>query len=101
MSKRNSGYLAKRQAELNHYSRNSIQMANDAFFMAAADMFGLGPKRAAKLQMMVNSYLREVAELVTEDSKADAHFIYAKTKIDNRLKEIFGEGFQSWEERYE
>lgn len=101
MAKRNSGYLAKRRAERNIYTRNSIQMAVDAMMLAVNEVFGIGAKRMVKLMAAFNKYLREIAELVTEDSKADAHFVYAKTKIDNRLKEICGEGFQSWEERYE
>ena len=45
--------------------------------------------------------MNEMATMVCEDQKSDSEFIYAKAKIDRRIKSIVGdENFVPWEIRY-
>lgn len=42
-----------------------------------------------------------MARMVVEDQKDDKEFVYAKAKIDEKIRSIVGEkNFVSWEGRY-
>ena len=78
--------------QLQLYGRNRMQLAEDAAFMAANEVLGLGSGRARAF---------EIADLVVEDSKADDEIVYAKTVLDRRIREIVGEeNFSPFDERY-
>ena len=103
MAKTNA-FLAKMEAKYRAMSAHkvnvAIQMAKDAADMAANDVFGMGEGRAEKWTQEFSKILTEMMQLVSQDGKDDPEFIYAKTKIDERLKQIHGKHFQPWEERY-
>ena len=42
----------------------------------------------------------EYAEMTIQDAKTDKEIWYAKEKLDARLREICGEHFAPWDERY-
>lgn len=88
-------------AQLALYGRNRMQLAEDAAFMAANDILGLGAGRARAFGEAFVKYANEIAELVVEDSKADDEIVYAKSVLDRRIREIVGEdNFSPFDERY-
>ena len=87
--------------QLKIYGRNRMQLAEDAAFMAANEVLGLGPGRARAFGEAFVRYANEIADLVVEDSKADDEIVYAKTVLDRRIREIVGEeNFSPFDERY-
>lgn len=83
------------------YGRNRMQLAEDAAFMAANEVLGLGAGRAKAFGEAFVKYANEIAELVVEDSKADKDIEYAKAVLDRRIREIVGdENFVQFDERY-
>lgn len=84
-----------------HKVRVALQMAKDAADIAASEMFSMGEGRAAKWSEIYSKTLVEMMQLVSADGKDDPDFVYAKTKIDERLKSIYGKNFQPWEVRYD
>lgn len=72
MSRKQSGF-AKRirrefDIEMQLYVNNRMQMAEDAAFMAANDILGLGAGRAKAFGERFVMYVNEIAELFVEDS---------------------------------
>lgn len=78
----------------------ACQIATDAAVFAASDVFQLGPGRAGKFIEAIGRYTNEIAALLVEDAKADQEYIYTREKVDARLKQICGDNFVPWEERY-
>ena len=82
-------------------SIDEMQLAEDAAFMAANEVLGLGSGRARTFGEAFVRYSNEIADLVVEDSKADDDIVYAKTVLDRRIREIVGEdNFSPFDERY-
>ena len=78
-----------------------VQMGQDAAMIAANDVFHLGPTRAAAFAAAYTEAVNDMARLIDEDSNDDRSLIYAKAKIDSRLRQIVGEtNFAPWEVRY-
>lgn len=75
----------------------AIQMSKDAAMLAAHEVLKMGPGRACTFSAAFDQALREIAKLTVEDAPDMA---YIKTKLDDRLKEICGDSFVPWEERY-
>ena len=87
--------------QLQFYGRNRMQLAEDAAFMAAIEVLGLGSGRARAFGEAFVRYSNEIADLVVEDSKADDEIVYAKSVLDRRIREIVGEdNFSPFDERY-
>ena len=87
--------------QLELYGRNRMQLAEDAEFMDANEVMGLGSGRARAFGDAVGSYSNEIADPVVEDSKADDEIVYAKAVLDRRIREIVGEdNFTPFDERY-
>lgn len=78
----------------------ACQMVTDAALLAAHDLFQLGPGRAAKFVVAITKYTNEIAALLVEDAKTDPDYIYTREKVDDRLKQICGDDFTPWEDRY-
>ena len=74
-----------------------IQMAKDAAFLAAAEVFHMGPGRVPAYSAAFDAALHDIAKMTVEDTK---DMEYTKTKLDQRLRQICGEHFVPWEERY-
>lgn len=77
-----------------------MQMGQDAATIAASDTLKLGPGRAEAFCAAYRVTMNEIARMAFEDQQDDAEFIYAKSKVDERLKRICGDKFAPWEERY-
>ena len=82
------------------YRDNLLQQCMDAAFMAAADVFHMGTGRCVEFGNTALQYLQEIAQLVNVDFEDDKDLVYAREKIDRRLKQICGENFEPWEVRY-
>lgn len=77
------------------------QMCIDAAFLAAADVFQMGPGRCEAFGRAITGYLHEIVRMVLDDAKDDPELAYTREKVDGRLRKICGEKFESWEARYE
>lgn len=90
-------YAALFQAKLDM----AMQIVQDAACMAAHDVFQMGPGRAADFCIKTREYANEMVHLIKDDQDDDREFVYAKAKIDEKLKRIVGEeNFLPWEGRY-
>lgn len=76
------------------------QKCVDAAFLAAADVFEIGPGRCEKFGTAMMDYLHEMARLMVEDARDDPGMEYTKETVDRRLRKICGEKFEPWEVRY-
>lgn len=76
-------------------------IAEDAAFIAANEVLGLGAGRAKEFGETFCRVVNEIAELVIDDSKSDREIVYAKHVIDTRLASIVGnENFVPFDQRY-
>lgn len=76
------------------------QMCIDSAFMAANDVFQMGPGRCEQFGKAMVNYLDEMCGMMIEDGKTDYDLTYTCEKVDQRLKKICGDKFYPWEERY-
>lgn len=78
-----------------------LQIGQDAGCFAANDVFHMGASRAPDYCIAYREYVNEIVKMIFEDQNDDAEFVYAKAKIDERLKQIVGaENFVPYDERY-
>lgn len=91
---------ARHQAELSAARLFAVQQSKDIMLIAANVAFGFGPDRAKKLGDAFDEVWREYAAMTVNDAKDDKEIWYTKAKIDDLLKDICGEHFVPWEERY-
>ena len=87
-------YRLKKQRE------HCIQQCRDIMVIAANKEFGFGSERAKRLLETFDSVFLAYAFEVIEDAKADKAIEYSKSRLDGALKQILGENFVPWEERY-
>jgi hypothetical protein len=78
----------------------AIQQSKDMMLIAAGDALGFGPERAKRLGDAFDAVFTEYCATLVEDNKCDKDNWYTRAKIDERLKQICGEHFVPWEERY-
>lgn len=83
------------------YERTRMQMSEDAAFMAAHEVLGLGPGRAEAFGDAFVKYVGMITELINTDAKDDKKLEYAKSVIDRAIKPIVGdELFLEFDKRY-
>ena len=103
MAKPNA-YLAKLQAqkaaEISRHRNFTIQFCADAAILAANEVFQRKGKKVVEFYEAFVKYSHEIASMTLSDAKDDKELAYTKGTLDTRLKEILGEDFQPWEERY-
>ena len=104
MANKPNAFLARMEAQYRAMSAHKVnvalQMAKDVADIAANEVFGMAEGRAEKWTKVYSETLNDMMQMVSQDGKDDPEFIYAKTKIDERLKQINGKHFQPWEVRY-
>lgn len=82
-------------------TRSRMQLAQDAAFIAANEVLGLGAGREREFGEAFCRACNEISELVVEDSKSDREIVYAKHTLDTRIASIVGEqNFVPFDERY-
>ena len=73
----------------------------DAAILAAHEVFGLGPGRAAAFRDAYVSSMEELAGLFIDDAEGDVKLEYAKAKRDEAIRRIVGdELFVPFEQAY-
>ena len=78
-----------------------MQMGQDAAMIAANEVLQMGSGRAAAFNKAYIQAVNDMAHFIVDDQKDDKEFVYAKAKIDEKIKAIVGEeNFLPWEERY-
>lgn len=99
-----SGYLARLQAQkaadLHFHRKFTTQWCADAAILAANEVFQRRGKKLVDFHNAFVRYAHEIAEMTMEDAKADKSLEYTKYKVDEQLKELLGDDFVPWEERY-
>lgn len=73
----------------------------DAAFMAANDMFHMGPGRCEQFGRLIIYYRDEIVKIINSDYEDDKDLDFAKGMIDRRLQQICGDKFDPWEVRYD
>lgn len=91
---------AKHEQELAFFRTFTIQQCVDMMMVAAHDTFGFGADRLDKLESAFYDVFKEYAQMTISDAKYDKEIAYTKGKMDAKLKQIMGEYFTPWEERY-
>lgn len=91
---------AKHEAEKAWLKMFTVQQCVDMMMIAANEEYGLGPERLSRLEDTFYSVFKEYAEMTIEDAKADKGIEYTKEKLDMKLKQILGDKFVPWEQRY-
>lgn len=103
-----SGYLQRMERKNeNKYRMEFIgkmdmlqQICVDAAFMAASDVFQMGPGRCERFGQAMMEYIHEIARIMVQDAKDDPSMEYSLETVDRRMKQICGEKFEPWEVRY-
>lgn len=78
-----------------------LQMAADCAFVAAAEVLDMPPEKAEEFGAAMTANVNELAHIMVEDQKDDEQYVYAREKLDQRLREIIPEDkFMPFEQRY-
>lgn len=105
MARRVNPMLAKledrHKREMAYQKSFTIQQCCDMMLIAAHVAFGFGSDRLARLKEAYDSAFNEYADMAISDSADDPSIEYTKSKLDRKLKQILGDRFVPWEERYE
>lgn len=95
---------AQSEAKYDYLFRKKImmtmQLVQDAAFLAAADVFQMGPGRCEPFGAAIQTYVNEIARMMDIDQCGDAEYVYTREKVDQRLRQICGDKFEPWEVRY-
>lgn len=101
---RKNAFLAKQQARTEALCRTqrlfTIQQCSDMMLIAAADEFGFGADRLVRLKRKYDEVFAEYAKMAISDGADDPDIVYTREKVDRKLKQILGDAFSPWEERY-
>lgn len=99
-----NAYLLKLQAqkaeEMHKQRLFTIRWCADAALLAANEVFQRKGDKLIEFNNAFVKYTHEIAEMTLADAKDDKTLEYTKAKLDARLKELLGENFIPWEERY-
>ena len=99
-----SGYLARLQqqkaADLSFHRKFTMQWCADAAILAANEVFQRKGKKLVEFHNAFVRYAHEIAEMTLDDAKGDKSLEYTKFKIDERLKDLLGDDFIPWDDRY-
>lgn len=87
----------QKQEAMVYTHRFTRQIMIDCTLIALNKEYGFGAERLKRFVATLLSIYAEYADLWNSDT-ADTE--YARAKLDARLKQICGEYFQPWEERY-
>lgn len=75
-------------------------MCQDAMAIAVNEILGIGENRIAPLMKHYVTVLRELERMISEDHKQDSEVVYAKAKIDERCRKIYGEMMPPFDVRW-
>lgn len=102
---KNNAYLARQQArmaaEIQYHRHFTMQWCADAAILAAHEVFQRKGDIIVEFFKAYKRLAEEIAQMTLDDAKDDRTIDYTKGKLDKQLKEILGDNFQPWEERYD
>lgn len=78
----------------------TMQQSLDMAMIALNEGFGFGEERLARFVEVYRRVWTEYAEATLKDAQDDSDIEYTRAKIDEKLKDICGDFFQPWDERY-
>lgn len=100
LQKMNAANAAKYELQYQRKQKILVQMCCDAAVIAANDVFCAGPVRVKRFISAMASSMNEISTMILDAAKDDPDIVYAKAKLDERLKQICGDEFKEWDERY-
>ena len=92
-----SGYLQRVRQDVNRQLSESRSIHTQMCLDAANEVFNMGPSRVEAFCNAFSDALVSIAQMTVSDTP---DMEYTKAKLDQRLKQICGDKFQPWEERY-
>lgn len=99
-----NAFLAKQEARTralcDAQRRFTIQQCADMMLIAANEALGLGSERLHKLLLAYQAVFDQYADMAIADGRDDPDIEYTRAKVDQKLRQICGEWFRPWEERY-
>ena len=100
-----SGYLQrlqqKKAADITYHRTFTMQWCADAAILAANEVFQRKGKKLVEFHNVFIRYAHEIAHMTLDDARGDKSLEYTKYKIDERMKDLLGEDFVPWDERYD
>lgn len=103
--KPNNQWLAQQQAKKEYENRLrwfiSKQFLEDCMMIAINRVFH---RKGAIMEEVRKEYQKiydELAWMLFVDGEDDEDFWYTKEKVDRQLREIMGDNFKPWDERYD
>lgn len=105
MNNKPNAMLAKRDAMIYAEYRLKLDIANqiclDAAMIAANKVLQLGKGRAVQFGQEFMTAVNDIATLMVTDAKDDKEIVFAREKLDKKIKQIVGEeNFDPWMVRY-
>lgn len=91
---------AQKELEIQRHRQFTIQWCADAAILAANEVFQRKGEKLVEFNNAFAKYAKMIAEMTLDDAKDDKSIVYTKEKVDGRLKELLGDDFVPWEERY-
>ena len=78
----------------------TIQWCADAAIMAANEVFQRKGEKLVEFNNTFAQYAKMISEMTLDDARGDKSIVYTKEKVDGRLKELLGDAFVPWDDRY-
>lgn len=91
---------AEHEREKAYLRTFTIQQCVDMMLIATNDAFGFGADRLNRLEETFYDVFKEYAKMTLQDAKDDKRIEFTKDKLDRKPKQIMGDYFIPWEERY-
>ena len=93
--------LAKQHERDLHIQRLfCMQWCADAALLAVNEVFQRRGPKLAEFHEAFMRYSQEIARMTVDDARGDKSIEYTKARLDERLKELLGDDFVPWDERY-
>ena len=86
--------------EIQKHRAFTIQWCADAAIMAANEVFQRKGEKLVEFNNTFAQYAKMIAEMTLDDARGDKSIVYTKEKVDGRLKELLGDAFVPWDDRY-
>lgn len=100
-----SGYLMRqrqqREEELRRHRYITTQWCEDAAILAANEVFQRRGDKLDEFRQAYRKWAMEIANTTLEDAANDQEIWFTKGRLDELLKDVLGEHFVPWDERYQ
>ena len=86
--------------EIKRHREFTIRWCADAAILAANEVFRRKGEKLVEFNNTFAQYAKMIAEMTLDDARGDKSIVYTKEKVDGRLKELLGDAFVPWDDRY-